>query len=226
MPGIVAGGGWEIDAAAKAGVGSGAEKGEMMQGRIDTSFQTLQRDLFASGMAARIGMSSFGVWLAIKSHADYNTGECWPGMRRLSDLTGLSLGAVSKCVRTLVDVRLLRVLSAGSGKRGNRYVARERLDVRLGDRVLCTIVVDYVPATLRATLAEIDQALVGKREREVLARCEILPGEGFVWDPKIVALRAEIPAGELPPPDHAEEVLKRPLIERVKVLQQRLKVSG
>ena len=54
-----------------------------MQGRIDTSFQTLQRDLFSSGLAAKIGMNAFGVWLAIKSHADYNTGKAWPGMRRL-----------------------------------------------------------------------------------------------------------------------------------------------
>ena len=89
-----------------------------MQGRIDTSFQTLQRDLFASGMAARIGMSAFGVWIAIKTHADYNTGECWPGMRRLAALTGLSLGAVSKCVRTLVDAKLLRVLAGGEREAG------------------------------------------------------------------------------------------------------------
>jgi len=193
-----------------------------MQGRIDTSFQTLQRDLFASGLAARIGMSSFGVWLAIKSHADYNTGEAWPGMRRLGELTGLSLGAVSKSVATLIDAKLLRVLAAGRGRRGNRYVARERLDVRLGDRVLCTIVLDYVPATMRVTLAGIDQALTsGKGAPEVFAQCEILPGEGFKWDPKHGVLRAEIPAQELPLPDEAEEVLKGPLIERVKAIQQR-----
>ena len=40
----------------------------MMEGRIDASFQTVQRDLFTSGMAAQIGMNAFGVWLAIKSH--------------------------------------------------------------------------------------------------------------------------------------------------------------
>lgn len=194
-----------------------------MQGRIDTSFQTLQRDLFASGLAARIGMSSFGVWLAIKSHADYNTGECWPGMRRLGELTGLSLGAVSKSVATLLEAKLLRVLSSGRGRRGNRYIARERLDVRLGERVLCTIVLDYVPATMRVTLAGIDLALsTGKGAGDALAACEILPGAGFKWDPKAGLLRADIPAEDIPPPDAHEEALKGPLIERVKAIQQRV----
>ncbi len=193
-----------------------------MQGRIDTSFQTLQRDLFASGMAARIGMSSFGVWLAIKSHSDYNTGECWPGMRRLGELTGLSLGQVSKSVRILVDARLLRVLSAGKGKRGNRYIARERMDVRLGDRVLCTIVLDYVPATMRSTLKEIDEAVAtGNTVRDVFAACEIVPGDGFTWDKSAGALTARIAAGDLPPPDLTEEELKRPLVQRVLAIQRK-----
>lgn len=197
-----------------------------MQGRIDTSFQTLQRDLFASGMAARIGMSSFGVWLAIKSHADYNTGECWPGMRRLAELTGLSLGAVSKCVHTLVEARLLRVLSAGRGKRGNRYIARERLDVRLGDRVLCTIVLDYVPATIRNTVRQLDEAVsTGKGVAEVFAACEIVPGDGFTWDPKAGVLRADIAASDVPPPDLSEEELKRPLVQRVLAIQRKVATS-
>ena len=80
----------------------------MMEGRIDASFQTVQRDLFTSGMAAQIGMNAFGVWLAIKSHADYNTGKAWPGMRRLADLTGLSLGLIHKSVQILVESHLLR----------------------------------------------------------------------------------------------------------------------
>lgn len=192
-----------------------------MQGRIDTSFQTLQRDLFASGMAARIGMSSFGVWLAIKSHADYNTGECWPGMRRLAELTGLSLGQVSKCVHTLVEAKLLRVLAVGRGKRGNRYIARERLDVRLGERVLCTVVLDYVPATLRATLKEVEGALSGGGSSDVFAACEIVPGEGFEWDASAGVLRASIHAGDIPPPDLTEEELKRPLVQRVLAIQRK-----
>jgi hypothetical protein len=196
-----------------------------MQGRIDTSFQTLQRDLFASGLAAKIGMNAFGVWLAIKSHADYNTGKAWPGMRRLSDLTGLSLGLIHRSVQTLVDAHLLRVEKASKGgRRGQTYVACERMDVRLGDRVLCTIVLDYVPATLRASLNSIDQALTtGEANAETFAQCRIIPGAGFAWDADSRGLIGSISSRDIPPPELSEEQMKQPLVQRVLAIQQRAK---
>lgn len=194
-----------------------------MQGQIDTSFQTLQRDLFASGLAARIGMNAFGVYLAIKSHADYQTGEAWPGMRRLAELTGLSLGAVSNSVRVLVDERLLRVVNVAKGKsrRGSTYIARERMDVRLGDRVLCTIVLDYVPATIRKRLNALGEAARVGELAELLADCEIIPGEGFAWDSAAGVLRARLPASQIPLPDMAEEALKAPLVQRLLAIRDR-----
>lgn len=200
----------------------------MMQGRIDTSFQTLQRDLFASGLAAKIGMNSFGVWLAIKSHADYNTGKAWPGMRRLSDLTGLSLGLIHRSVQTLVDAHLLRVEKPSKGgRRGQTYIACERMDVRLGDRVLCTIVLDYVPSTLRASLNSIDQSLkTGEFVPEVFAQCRILGGEGFAWDPQSKTLVGSISSNDIPPPDLTEEQMKQPLVQRVLAIQNRVKKGG
>lgn len=199
-----------------------------MQGRIDTSFQTLQRDLFASGLAAKIGMNAFGVWLAIKSHADYNTGKAWPGMRRLSDLTGLSLGSIHRSVQILVDAHLLRVEKpAKGGRRGQTYVACERMDVRLGDRILCTIVLDYVPATLRHSVNSIQQALLtGEGGAEVFAQCQILPGPGFVWDGQKGVLSASIAAADIPPPDLTEEQLKQPLVQRVLAIQEKVKAKG
>lgn len=196
-----------------------------MQGRIDTSFQTLQRDLFASGLAAKIGMNAFGVWLAIKSHADYNTGKAWPGMRRLGDLTGLSLGLIHRSVQTLVEAHLLRVEKPSKGgRRGQTYVACERMDVRLGDRVLCTIVLDYVPATLRASLNSIDQALkTGEASPETFAQCRIIPGAGFGWDGDSKTLVASISSRDIPPPDLTEEQLKQPLVQRVLAIQNRMK---
>lgn len=196
-----------------------------MQGRIDTSFQTLQRDLFASGLAAQIGMNAFGVWLAIKSHADYNTGRAWPGMRRLGELTGLSVGMVHKSIQALLQAHLLRVESpAKGGRRGQTYIACERMDVRLGDRVLCTIVLDYVPATLRLTLNSIDQALrTGEATSETFAQCRILPGEGFTWHAQSGSLVAQIPAAAVPPPELSEEQMKLPIVQKVLALQQKAK---
>jgi hypothetical protein len=195
-----------------------------MEGRIDSSFQTVQRDLFTSGVVAQIGVNAFGVWLAIKSHADYNTGKAWPGMRRLAELTGLSLMPVQRAVQVLLGANLLRVdkESSRGGRRGQTYVACERLDIRLGERVLCTIVLDYVPSTLRKTLSDIGQALTtGEGSDEVFAQCRILPGPGFAWNAEKGALLASIPAADIPVPDLTEEQLKQPLVQRVLAIQQR-----
>ena len=197
-----------------------------MQGRVDTSFQTVQRDLFSSGLAAQIGMNAFGIWLAIKSHADYQTGKAWPGMRRLAELTGLSLGSVSNSVQTLVEAKLLRVVAQAKGRsrRGNTYIARERLDVRLGNRVLCTIVLDYVPAQLRLQVGRIDQALrTGEADAEVFAECEVVPGPGFTWSMETGSLRAAIPAREIPAVDELtdEQIEASPLVQRVLAIAKR-----
>jgi len=198
-----------------------------MQGQIDTSFQTMQRDLFSSGLVAKIGMNAFGVWLAIKSHADYNTGHAWPGMRRLADLTGLSLGLVHKSVQILLEAHLLRVEKAAkAGRRGQTYVACERLDVRLGDRVLCTVVLDYIPATMRHSVNTLNQALIsGNPTDEALAKCQIIPGPGFTWNAQSGRLLGEVSVSELPQlvPDLTEEQLKAPLIQKVLAIQDRAK---
>lgn len=195
-----------------------------MKGSIDATYQTLQRDMYASGKAARIGVAAFGVWTAIKHHADFNTGECWPGVRRLAELTGLSVGSVQKAIKILIAENLLRVIESGSGAKSARYVAREVLTVRVGDKVICTICVDYVPQRLRQNIDAITDALKeGKAAPEVFSMCTILPGDGFVWNGERGVLEAQIPASDIPPSiqDEEEEALHAVLSTRVKALQDK-----
>ena len=70
--------------------------------------------------------------------------------------------------------------------------------MRLGSRVLCTVVIDYVPSRLRGVIDALQDDLAGKGDGSAFAQCDILPGDGFVWDDKAKTLRAQIPAGELP----------------------------
>ena len=192
-----------------------------IRGSVDTSFQTLQRDLFNSGMAAHIGANAFVVWLAIKNHADYNTGECWPGMRRLAELTGLAVGSVQKAVKILVEAKLLRIDQAK--RKGNTYVARERMDIKLGNRILCTIVLDYVPRGLKKRLEEIERGLAaGDNSPDLWADVEIIPGDGFQWDSKAAVLRTKVHVREIPEsaPDEAEAQLQSAIVKRVLALKK------
>lgn len=177
-----------------------------LQGKIDSSFQTEQRDLFASGIVAEIGVNAYAVWSAIKYHADFDTGEAWPGMRRLGELVGLSKSAVDRAVDALEKAQMVRVIRGHGKRKGQTYIARERMAVRIGERVLCTIVLDYVPSKLRGRIKELEAALSSsKASPEVFADIEIIPGEGFMWDAQSNMLKGRMAASEMPKKDEGNE---------------------
>ena len=183
---------------------------------IDSSFMTTQRDLFESGLVAEIGANAFAVWMALKWHSDYATGQAFPGVRRLAEMVGLNKDTVSRCLHTLEEAKLLRTQARGRGK---TYIPRERLDVRLGDVVACHVVVDYVPAKLREKLIGMETALESGRglADEAFVDVEIIPGPGFEWDPESRSLKGRVPARALagmepkrkgPPPEIREQMEK------------------
>ncbi len=168
-----------------------------IQGDIDTTYTTHQRDMFTSGLVAEIGPSAFATWHAIKWHADFQTGQSYPGIRRIAEITGMSTPTVVTAIKILKSKNLLRV----SGKRGQQdvYVARERLDVRVGGRVICTVVVDFVPAEMRERLALLKKAGSGNLDAEdVWAQVDLLPGPGMVLDKATGTFSGEMLADEVP----------------------------
>jgi DNA-binding transcriptional MocR family regulator len=165
-------------------------------GELDPTYLTQQRDFFASGLASKIGAVGYMVWSAIKYHSNFQTGESWPGIRHLADLTGVSPTTVQKAIKALESEHLLRVTR--KGKR-NIYVARERMDVRVGARVICSIAVDYVPATMREKLAALKGATAGEiAHADVWAEVEIIPAPGFEHDVKSGTYKGKLRADEIP----------------------------
>lgn len=170
-----------------------------MKGQINSTFGTFQADMFESGLAAEVGANPFFVWLAIKAHADFQTGEAWPSIRRLAEITGISPMTVQRALEKLENARLLRVTKKGNKKTSTRYIARERLDVRLGNKLMCSIVVDYVPSQIRKKLERIKTSLkAGEEDPDLFAQVEIMPGEGFEWDATAGVLRHKIHVSQLP----------------------------
>lgn len=170
-----------------------------MEGRIDSSFTTEQRDMFASGIVAEIGVNAYAVWSAIKFYADYNTGHAWPGMRKIGEKLGVSKNTVQRAIESLEHAHMVRIVMGHTKRRGQTYIARERMCVRLGNVILCTIVIDYVPNSLRGKLHRIEQALkTGENDVEAFAEVEVIPGEGFLWDDATKTLRGRVAAREIP----------------------------
>jgi hypothetical protein len=171
-----------------------------MEGEIDSTFQTQQRDMFTSGIVAEIGSNAYTVWSVIKCYADFKTGEAFPVMREIGAKINLGKSSVQRAVKVLKAAHLLRIVADAKFKRkGQTYIAREKLTIRIGGRVICFIVVDYVPANLRSQLNRINQALkTGTDDKDAWAEVEIIPGEGFVWDEKSKSLKASIKASSIP----------------------------
>lgn len=171
-----------------------------MEGEIDSTFQTQQRDMFSSGIMAEIGVNAFAVWSVIKCYADFTTGKAFPGMREIGKKIGVSQPTVTRAVKALQAAHMLRVTDDAKFKRkGQTYIAREKLAVRLGGRVMCYVVIDYVPARLRGQINRINQALkTGEHDEEAWAEVEIIPGEGFAWDEKSKTLKASVKASLMP----------------------------
>ena len=96
---------------------------------------------------------------------------------------------------------MLRVAKKAKG-RGQTYIARERMAVRIGSRIICTIVMDYVPSKLRGNLLALEKELNSPGSApEALAEVEIIPGDGFVWNEEKKVLLGRLNASELPKPE-------------------------
>lgn len=167
-----------------------------MKRSLDSTYLTIQRDLFESGLVAEIGPNSFAVWNAIKCHADFNTGLCYPGMRCLAEKVGLSPASVQRAVKILIDNYLLRVVSKHGKRRGQTYIARERLDVRVGELIVCTVVMDYIPSKLKTKIKSIKNAL-SEGKNDALSLVEIIPGKGFEYDQSTGLFKKEMKVDEI-----------------------------
>lgn len=174
-----------------------------LTGSIDTTFVTMQRDMFTSGLAAEIGVAAFAVWHGIKFHSDFNNGESYPGIRRIAEITGTAPSTVQIAIKVLVEKNLLRVKKKGQK---NIYVPRERMDVRVGGRVIATVVIDYVPIEMRQRLAQLKDATSSEIDgADVWAQVDLLPGPGMVLDKSKGTFSGSMRADEIPEqlPPHA-----------------------
>jgi DNA-binding transcriptional regulator LsrR (DeoR family) len=120
-------------------------------------------------------------------------------MRKIGEKLGISKDTVQRAIDSLQQAHMVRIIQGHTKRRGQTYIARERMCVRLGNVVLCTIVIDYVPNSLRGKLHRIEQALkTGEHDAEAFAEVEVIPGEGFTWDEQTKSLRGRVAAREIP----------------------------
>ena len=100
------------------------------------------------------------------------------------------------------------------------------MDVRVGDRVVCPIAVDYVPAQMRERLAALRGATAGEiSSADVWAEVEIFPGPGFEHDAQNGTFKGRMRADEIP---SGEDLSKTKTVEeaRAKLRLQRNEIAS
>jgi hypothetical protein len=64
------------------------------------------------------------------------------------------------------------------------------------------VVIDYVPAKFRKVVEGVAEAIQGDQTNaEAFVDCEIIPGDGFVWDPEAGVLRTKVAVSDVPSQD-------------------------
>ncbi|MEG1971067.1 MAG: hypothetical protein RR101_13230 [Burkholderiaceae bacterium] len=172
-----------------------------------SGFTTTQNHIAWSGLAAEIGMNALGVWQMVKMHADLSTGVAFPSIKRLAELTGLAPNTVRNALEVLQREHLLRVVEEPGSHRSTRYVTCERIDIRTepyldakGKKtsdVICSVVVDYVPAHIAGRMAEIRDAVKAGKAPMPTAQVRIIPGAGFTYDAASSQFVREMPADKI-----------------------------
>ncbi|MEF9943234.1 MAG: helix-turn-helix domain-containing protein, partial [Burkholderiaceae bacterium] len=149
-------------------------------------------------LSARIGSVALHLWITIKTHADFDDGLAYPSLARLAELVGAAPNTIRKALATLQAEHLLRVVKEPTAKTSTRYVACERVDVRTEDgEVMCSIVVDYIPARMAERMAEIRGAVKAGRAPMPTAQVRIIPGAGFTYDAASSQFVREMPADKI-----------------------------
>lgn len=116
------------------------------------------RSLVVSGDLARMGPHAFAVYAVLKSHAHHTTGQAFPGVERVAELSGVSARQVKRELQRLVA---LGYLAAARRGRSNVYTLRERVEVLdAAGQPAAVASWDYVPASVAAAVADLRRVLV------------------------------------------------------------------
>jgi len=114
--------------------------------------------MFSSRDAARMGPYAVTVYLVIKAHTNFNTGNSFPSIDVIVDETGISRSQVIRVLKVLETFGYLKRTRAG---RKNEYRLREKVSIRDGSgRQAAVATWDYLPTTVQAATADLKNLML------------------------------------------------------------------
>ena len=128
----------------------------------DTRFVLLVSSLFSSGLAAELGPTAVVVFLVLRAHANFKTGEVHIGQRRLADQVGVTTLTCRRALTALESRGLISRMQAHSRAR-TTYTITDVIPVFHNDpehkAPAGTISVPFIPATAAQLLNDAKASL-------------------------------------------------------------------
>jgi len=112
--------------------------------------------MIAEGMIADIGVYSFAVYTAIKSHINYSSSEAFPSVDLIAKLTGM---ATRQVIRSIVILEEKGLVTKEKHGRKNHYKLNELFNIQSGDDIIGSATIEYKPNSIQDTIQELKEAL-------------------------------------------------------------------
>lgn len=93
--------------------------------RVKHQWFHIVREQVQSGEIARVGVTAWAVYCAVKSHTGLETGDAFPSTSRLAELVGVSHDTVFRALKKLVEAGLISA-EKRRGK-GSSYTVTEKI---------------------------------------------------------------------------------------------------
>lgn len=111
-----------------------------------------------SGDLAKLSGSSVKVYMVIKAHTNYNTGQAFPSVETIVTKAGISKPQVMRELKALEEFGYISKVKQG---RNNIYTLREKIDIKDdAGRPSAVATWDYVPGSVQQAMAELKNVMM------------------------------------------------------------------
>lgn len=124
----------------------------------DTIWFHVFHSMYSTRDVNKMGPYGLAVYMAIKAHTNFKTGEAFPGIPLIAELSGMSESQVKRGLTTLKEMKYLTVQKMG---RQNLYTLREKIVIQdSAGRPSAVATWDYLPDSVKAAVADLKNVLV------------------------------------------------------------------
>ncbi len=132
--------------------------------KAETTWFHMFKAMIGNGDIAKMGPCSLSVYIVIKGHTDFNTGQAFPSLEHISEKSGISRRQVIRSLEILEKYGYITKQKIG---RNNIYILREKIEmIDNAGRPVGIATWDYIPNSINAARAELKNFLLTGRSSD------------------------------------------------------------